>query len=175
MIGKLWTLCVLLCLLGVGHAQTHQQDEWIKYADEGGKFTVLLPAQPEKTSETVKGVEVHGLQVTKAPVVCIIAYSDYPAVNTDMDAALSAERDAFNKPLEASIISEKKLKYRKANGDDVPALDFTAESTKHSSNFKVRILIDGNRVYVVAIGSLKTNDTATEFDRYINSFTLTAK
>lgn len=174
MIGKLGVLLVLLCLFGVGQAQTHQ-DGWIKYVDEDGKFTVLLPAEPEKSSEDVKGVLVHGLQVTKIPVVCILAYSDYPAVNPDMDAALRAERDSFNKPLEGSVISEKKFKFRKANGTDIPAMEFTAESAKLNSNFRVRILIDGKRVYVVAIGSLKTSDTEAEFDRYIDSFTLTAK
>lgn len=174
MTAKLWTLFVLLCLLCVAQAQTHQ-DEWTKYSDEDGRFSVMLPAQPEQTSESEKGVVVHGLRVIKAPLVCIIAYSDYPSVGSDIDVALNAERDSFIKPVEASIVSEKRFKYRKAGGGEVPALEFTAESAKLASNFKVRIFIDGNRVYVVGIGSKKSEDTAREFDRYINSFTLTAK
>jgi hypothetical protein len=162
---------LLLMLAVAGWAQSGQQG-WSKYSNDAGKFSMFVPGTPEETSSTAKGVLLHTFKVLQRPRLYLVIYSDYPDADLELKTAarLAAEKDGFLKGLSnGKLISEREITFKRGN-TDLPALEFTAETD--SVNYKSVVVLDGRRVYFACAGSIKGNDSTSEFERFLGSFTL---
>jgi hypothetical protein len=142
----------------------------VAYSSPIGGFTVTLPVAPQEVTESfvlsgasvgvsaaVSVVDEHGLGVLwfDAPPALIAA--------PDIDLALQQLAESYAAS-DNQIVSE--LDYVQANG--YPALDATVESGAISG--KVRVVLAGQRVYVLVAGGI--DDGAAGFETLVESFTL---
>ncbi|HEU4933576.1 MAG TPA: hypothetical protein VFT48_15935 [Pyrinomonadaceae bacterium] len=146
---------------------------WIKFSNDLGRFSVLVPTPPTEKSET-KDSE-HGpftthlfiVRGSPASPVYLIGWVDYdPSFNFNRQAELEANRDNFVKGLNATLLST-----RTTTIDGYSALEFTAETP--DKIFKSRVLLVGRRPYQIVIGSPKGTDDTANVNRFFNSFKVT--
>ncbi len=152
--------------------QTTDAPAWSKYSNDAGKFSVMLPGQPEEKSSTENGVVLNTFKVLQRPRLYMVIYSDYPDADLKLETRerLNAERDGFLKNItDGKLISEREFKFKRGS-TDLPALEFTAETP--NINYKGLIVLDGRRVYFVCAGAIKGNDSTTQFEKFLGSFTL---
>jgi hypothetical protein len=171
MFKKAVVFCLLLMIAVAGRAQSSDAG-WSKYSNDAGKFSMLVPGTPEESSSTEKGVMLHTFKVLQRPRLYLVIYSDYPDADLELKTStrLAAERDGFIKGLSnGKVVSEREITFKR--GDAVlPALEFTAETD--NVNYKSLVVLDGRRVYFACAGSIKGNDSTSEFERFLGSFTL---
>jgi hypothetical protein len=163
--------CLVLMFALAGWAQSGDAG-WSKYSNGAGKFSMVVPGTPEETSSTAKGVLLHTFKVLQRPRLYLVIYSDYPDADLELktSARLAAEKDGFLKGLtNGKLISEREFNFKRGDAD-LPALEFTAETD--SVNYKSVVVLDGHRVYFACAGSIKGNDSTSEFERFLGSFTL---
>lgn len=166
-------LVICLMLLGaIGWSQSSDNTGWSKYSNDGGKFSVMIPAAPEESSSTEKGVLLHTFTILQRPRVYMVIYSDYPDADLKLETPtrLKAERDGFLKGVpDGKLITEREFKFKRGN-TELPALEFSTETG--SVTYKSLIILDQRRVYFVCAGSVKGNDSTSQFERFLGSFTL---
>jgi hypothetical protein len=163
--------CFLLLFAAAAWAQSGEAG-WKKYSSEAGKFSMQVPGTPDESSSTEKGVMLHTFKVLQRPRLYLVIYSDYPDADLQLKTSnrLSAERDGFIKGLtNGKLVSEREITFKRGN-TELPALEFTAETD--SVNYKSVVVLDGRRVYFACAGSIKGNDSTSEFERFLGSFTL---
>ena len=166
-------LIVCLLLLGtISWGQSGENAGWSRYSHDGGKFSVMLPAAPEESSSTEKGVLLHTFKIIQRPRMYMVIYSDYPNADLKLEIStrLKAERDGFlNGVSDGKLISEREFKFKRGN-TELPALEFTSETS--NVTYKSLVILDERRVYFVCAGSVKGNDSTSQFERFLGSFTL---
>jgi len=168
---RMWGICVLLAL-GIAACAQNGGDGWSKYSNDGGKFSVMVPTQPQEGSKTEKGVLLHTFQMVQPPRMYMVLYSDYPEADLRLETPvrLRAERDGFLKGIsEGKLVSEREFKFMRGSRE-LPALEFASETPK--VNYKTMVILDGQRVYFICAGGLKGNDSTREFERFLGSFAL---
>lgn len=171
MLKRYVVACLVLMFALAGWAQSGNAG-WSKYTNDSGKFSMLVPGTPEETSSTAKGVLLHTFKVLQRPRLYLVIYSDYPDADLELKTStrLAAERDGFIKGLtDGKLVSEREITFKRGN-TDLPALEFTAET--ETVNYKSVVVLDGHRVYFACAGSIKGNDSTSEFERFLGSFTL---
>jgi hypothetical protein len=159
-------------MLAVAGRTQSSDSGWSKYSNDAGKFSMLVPGTPEESSSTEKGVILHTFKVLQRPRLYLVIYSDYPDADLELKTStrLAAERDGFIKGLtNGKLISEREITFKRGN-TELPALEFTAETD--NVNYKSLVVLDGRRVYFACAGSIKGNDSTSEFERFLGSFTL---
>jgi hypothetical protein len=159
-------------MLAVAGRTQSSDSGWSKYSNDAGKFSMLVPGTPEESSSTEKGVILHTFKVLQRPRLYLVIYSDYPDVDLELKTStrLAAERDGFIKGLSnGKLVSEREITFKRGN-TELPALEFTAETD--NVNYKSLVVLDGRRVYFACAGSIKGNDSTSEFERFLGSFTL---
>ncbi len=147
---------------------------WIKFSNDLGRFSVLVPNAPTEKSETKDSdhgpFTTHLFIVRGSPVspVYLIGWVDYdPSFNFNRQAELEANRDNFVKGLQATLVSTRTTVI---NG--YSAIEFTAETADRI--FKSRVLLVGRRPYQIVIGSPKGQDDTANVTRFFNSFKVSA-
>ena len=145
-----------------------QTNNWIKVAPAGGGFTVMMPAEPKELElPPVTDFTSHGYGESVDGVIYICLYGDYAAsIHLNPDAELAANRDNFLKPLNASLITTKKIEL-----DGRAGLEFTGENSEYTFQSKVYIL--GNRIYQIAVGVPKGSGDSASAGRFLKSFAFT--
>lgn len=169
---KLLIVCLVMTFAAAGKGQSGDSSGWSKFSNDGGKFSVMLPAAPEESSSTEKGVLLHTFKIIQRPRMYMVIYSDYPDADLKLEIStrLKAERDGFLNGLSnGKLISEREFKSKRGN-TELPALEFTSETDKVT--YKSLVILDERRVYFVCTGSLKGNDSTSQFERFLGSFTL---
>jgi hypothetical protein len=166
-------LVVCLLLIGtVGRSQSGGNAEWSKYSNDGGKFSVVMPAAPEESSSSEKGVLLHTFKIIQRPRMYMVIYSDYPDADLKLEIStrLKAERDGFLRGVgDGKLVSEREFKFKRGN-TELPALEFTSET--NTVTYKSLVILDERRVYFVCAGSVKGNDSTSQFERFLGSFIL---
>ena len=165
-------LVVCLLLIGtVGRSQSGGNAGWSKYSNDGGKFSVVMPAAPEESSSSEKGVLLHTFKIIQRPRMYMVIYSDYPDADLKLEIStrLKAERDGF-----LSGVSDENsfpnVNLSSRGDTELPALEFTSET--NTVTYKSLVILDERRVYFVCAGSVKGNDLTSQFERFLGSFTL---
>jgi hypothetical protein len=166
-------LVVCLLLIGtVGRSQSGGNAGWSKYSNDGGKFSVVMPAAPEESSSSEKGVLLHTFKIIQRPRMYMVIYSDYPDADLKLEIStrLKAERDGFLSGVgDGKLVSEREFKFKRGN-TELPALEFTSET--NTVTYKSLVILDERRVYFVCAGNVKGNDSTSQFERFLGSFTL---
>ncbi len=139
-------------------------------SDACGGFTVQMPGTPKEESATEKEIIMRTYSVNEWPegiftVACIVYL---PGAKVDVQGELTANRDNFNTESDATLISETAITLQGVSG-----VDFTSQSTKHRTNYRVRIFADGNRVYLASAGVRKGHDDLIKIEQFLGSFHLT--
>ncbi len=171
MFRRIAVVAVWAFLLSSAFAQ-QPNSGWIRYSNDPGRFSVLLPTSPEEGTSEEKNVTLHTFTLKQTGIIYLIVFSDYPDADLklDMDTRLAGERDAFLKTLNATLISEKRFTASRGAAQ-IPATEFTADNP--SGTFKCKVFIDGRRMYMLGIGNRKGVDSAAEAARFLDSFQLT--
>src|SRR5258708_3047486 len=160
-------------LLFLASATSYAADvNWQTVKSDGcGGFTVKMPGTPKEESANEKDVILRTYSVEWAEgnftVACIVYL---PGAKVNVQDELATNRDNFNKESEATLISEATMTLQ-----GVPGLDFTSESIKHKTNYRVRVYADGNRVYMVSAGARKGHDEIIKIEQFLGSFHLTGR
>ena len=165
-------ICILLAVHAPVWAQSGGDAGWTKYSNGPGRFSVMLPGTPEEGSTTEKGILLHTFKVIQRPRMYMVIYSDYPDADLKLETSvrLAAERDGFVKQVaDGKLISQREFKFKRGSAD-LPALEFTTGS--QNITFKSLVILDERRVYFVCAGSVNGNDSTSQFERFLGTFTL---
>ena len=90
---------VMILLLAAGPL-TAQTNEWKRYKNTNGNFTVLFPGEPDDTvNKTESGVESHTLMAREAPAVYTVVYTAMSNAQTVDEATFQVFKSAVFKEL----------------------------------------------------------------------------
>lgn len=161
---------VLLCLfvLSVAFNAEAQTDPsgWVEFAPEGGGFSMLFPNQPVETISKKTNYTLHSFTTTMGRATYVATYSDYAKVKFEPAAFLEANRDRFNKSLQAKLISSRDITV-----DGHAGLEFTSETP--AANIKSQLFLIGNRMFQTATMVFKDQDQTKYVEKFFASFKFT--
>jgi hypothetical protein len=161
-------LCCLSLLFVVvtASAQT-EQTGWEEFAPEGGGFTVLVPTKPVETITTKPNYTMHSFTITAGRATYVVSYTDYQQIKLAPAAFLNANRDRFNKGLQATLVSSREITV-----DGHTGIDFTSENP--AANIRSQLFLIGKRMFQTASVVFKDVDQTREVNRFFNSFKFTS-
>jgi hypothetical protein len=163
----IFSLLVLPTLLFTAPAQT-ETSPWVTLAPVGAGFSILVPGKAVETIQKKRSFILHSFTVTAGRATYVASYSDYEPGKLDHATALTANRDRFNKSLQATLVSSREISIDGNNG-----IEFTSETP--AANVKSQIILVGNRVFQTATFVFKDVDETRNVDRFFESFKLTPK
>lgn len=155
----------VLSVVVTAAAQTAQTDPpgWIRFAPEDGKFSILFPSQPVETINKKAAYTMHSFTTTANRATYVAAYSDYAEIKLKPAEFLTANRDRFNKGLQATLISSKEITL-----DGNTGLEFVSENP--AANIKSQLFLIENRLFQTATVVLKDTDQTEWTDKFFASF-----
>lgn len=165
-----FTVVIAATLLGAAAALA---EATVAPTDAG--FSIVFPVPPEEkpitSADAIGPVTGMGWIIGDDRVVYVVDYVDY-AHDVEVDSELDANAQNFAQQLTATVTSSTRRQVRREGGGPLPALDFAVDGAAVSGAGVA--IVDGRRVYVATAVSIKPYDGATEIDRFIKSFELTA-
>ena len=72
-----------------------QNDQWQKYTNRGGNFSVLMPVQPKDTPNPQASAETHTIQAISGGAAYTVVYVVNPSEQQVTEANYKIYRDAF--------------------------------------------------------------------------------
>jgi hypothetical protein len=160
----------LLVLVALCNNTPAQEDPsgWITLAPEGAGFSVLFPGKANETVDKKTSFTLHLFNLTVGRATYIASYSDYLPGKLDPATALTANRDKFNKSLQATLISNREITI-----DGHTGIEFTSETP--AANVKSQLFLIGNRMYQTVAFVFRDVDETRNVNRFFDSFKLTTK
>lgn len=161
----LFSFVLVLSVVLTTAAQTTQTAPpgWITFAPEGGKFSILFPSQPVEAINKKTNYTLHSFTTTANRATYVAAYSDFTEIKLKPAEFLVANRDRFNRGLQATLISSKEITL-----DGETGLEFVSENP--AANIKSQLFLIGNRLFQTATVVLKDTDQTEWTDRFLASF-----
>lgn len=163
----IYSLLVLVALFGKATAQS-EPVPWVTLAPEGAGFSVLVPAKAVETIDKRRSFTIHSFSVTAGKATYAASYSDYAPGKLDPANALTANRDRFNKALQATLISSREITLSGHGG-----IEFTSETP--AANVKSQMFLVGDRLFQTATFVFKDVDETRNVNRFFESFKLLPK
>ena len=160
-----FSLLALLTLFSNAPAQT-EPSGWITLAPEGAGFSVLFPGKAVETVDKKTSFTLHSFNVTVGRATYIASYSDYLPGKLDPATALTANRDKFNKSLQATLVSSREITVNGQTG-----IEFTSETP--AANVKSQLFLIGNRMYQTVAFVFRDVDETRNVNRFFDSFKFT--
>ena len=161
------SLLVVIALFNLA-AQKVDRAPWETLAPEGGGFSVEVPAAAVERIDKKASYTMHAFTVTVGRATYVASYSDYDAGKLNPKTALIANRDKFNKSLQATMTSSREITI-----DGHTGIEFTSETPAH--NVKSQLFLIGNRMFQTATLVYKDVDETGNVDRFFESFKFTPK
>lgn len=160
----------LLVLVALCNNTPAQEDPsgWITLAPEGAGFSVLFPGKANETVDKKTSFTLHSFNLTVGRATYIASYSDYLPGKLDPATALTANRDKFNKSLQATLISNREITI-----DGHTGIEFTSETP--AANVRSQLFLIGNRMYQTVAFVFRDVDETRNVNRFFDSFKLTTK
>lgn len=147
---------------------------WVKLTPSDGRFTIACPTTPvhetwqEQGAAASRTVQIY--RCGNAGITVVVAYADYPpGTMVDANAELAANRDSFLERVQATPISSTPFLYQPAD-KKLPALD--VEATGGGRNYRSFGVVDGDRVYQIAVGAPNAPEAAIRMQEVLRSFQL---
>ncbi|HTQ31461.1 MAG TPA: hypothetical protein VMI53_09645 [Opitutaceae bacterium] len=144
---------------------------WKTFTDPESRFSILMPADPQVTNDAKEGYTSHiymakeGSNLYLAGVTLYDPKSYDPSASPDkIEAELAADRDNFNKEVNAHTTGSKR---REFGGH--PAIEFTSASEQ--ANFSGLAVLVGGHCYMV-VSAYHTAEAPPEVVRFFDSFKL---
>jgi len=164
-----FVLIVLVTLLhNVSAQKTVGELNWVTLAPEGAGFSVLLPAAATERVDEKASYTIHTYTLVVGRATYVASYSDYKPGKLDPKTALIANRDKFNKALQATMTSSREITL-----NDYTGIEFTSETPAH--NVRSQIFLIGNRMFQTVALVYKDVDETRNVDRFFDSFKFTPK
>jgi hypothetical protein len=160
-----FSLVVLIAAFSHSPAQT-EQSPWITLAPEGAGFSVSLPAKPVETIDEKSGFTLHSFSVTVGRATYIASYSDYLPGKLDPATALTANRDKFNRSLQAKLIASREITL-----DGHTGIEFTSQTL--AAQVRSQLFLIENRVFQTVAFVFRDVDETKSVDRFFESFKFT--
>ena len=164
---------IFLALLTLTALVSFTTAEWITFTSKEGKFTVLLPNEPETKEEeggeagTPSGFATTLYLSKDVRTLYIVGYVDYdPANKFDNKVELDANRDNFVTAVGGKLLESKEVKFLGHNG-----ILFTALAESNNYLYTSYVFIVGRRPYQLVIGSPEGKPSPDE-KKFFNSFKL---
>jgi hypothetical protein len=157
------------------------QPQWKSFTPPDGRFTILMPGQPEKNSETQKtymgeiNLEMFVAQPPKQEVAYVVVYNDFPysyGQMTNPQTILNNARDMALKTTQSNLISQRDI--RSSNGH--PGKEMVYVNTGGKITRSRMYVAEGRLYQVMAITSKKQQQTLSRtITGYLNSFHVVLK
>jgi hypothetical protein len=147
-------------------AQAQSQTDphgWINFAPEGAGFSILFPTQPVENTNKKTAYTLHSFTTNANRATYVAAYSDYEEIKLKPAEFLAANRDRFNKGLQATPISSREITVGGHTG-----LEFVSESP--AANIRSQLFLVGNRLYQIVTMVLRDTDQTEWTDKFFASF-----
>lgn len=157
---------ILVTLLLANVAAQSEQAPWVTLAPEGAGFSVSLPGQPDEKIDEKPSYTMHAFTLTVGRATYVASYSDYTPGKLDPKTALTANRDKFNKNLQATLITSREITL-----DGHTGLEFTSETP--AVNLKSQLFLIGDRVFQTATLVFRDVDETRNVNRFFESFRFT--
>ena len=157
----LFSFVLVLSVALTTAAQTDPQG-WVTFAPEGGKFSILFPTQPVEAISKKTAYTLHSFTITANRATYVAAYSDYEEIKLKPAEFLVANRDRFNKGLQATMISSKEITV-----DGNTGLEFVSENP--AANIKSQLFLIENRLFQIATVVLRDTDQKEWVDKFFAS------
>jgi hypothetical protein len=141
---------------------------WVKLTPEDAGFSVSFPAAAIERIDKKSSYTMHAFTVTVGRATYVASYSDYLPGKIDPQTALTANRDKFNKGLQATLTSNREITL-----DGHTGIEFTSETPAH--NVKSQLFLVGNRMFQTATLVYKDVDETRNVNRFFESFKFTPK
>ena len=157
----------LLLLVTNVAAQVSQTDPhgWIAFAPEGSRFSILFPTQPVETINKKTAYTLHTFTTTANRATYVATYSDYEEIKLEPAAFLAANRDRFNKGLQATLVSSRDITL-----DGHTGLEFVSENP--AANIRSQVFLIEKRLFQIVTFVLKDTDQTQWTDKFFASFHL---
>ena len=157
-----------LMLLTSVAAQTAQTDPqgWIQFAPDGGRFSILFPNQPVETINKKTAYTLHSYTTTAGGATYVATYTDYAEIKLKDAEFLAANRDRFNKGLQATLVSSREITL-----DGHTGMEFVSENP--AAYIRSQLFLIGNRLFQTATVVSKDTDQTESVDKFFASFKLT--
>lgn len=155
--------CVFVVLIAATAAAQTDQTGWEEFAPEGGGFSVLVPTKPVETITTKPNYTMRSYTTTAGRATYVVSYADYQQIKLAPAAFLNANRDRFNKGLQATLVSS-----REVTVDGHTGIEFTSENP--AANIRSQLFLIGKRMFQTASVVFKDTDQTREVDRFFSSF-----
>ena len=156
---------VLLFLLGSATAQ-NEPSPWVTLAPEGAGFSVSLPAEATERIDKKASYTLHAFTLVVGRATYVASYTDYVPGKLDPKTALAANRDKFNKSLQATLVSSREITL-----DGHTGMEFTSETP--AADVKSQLFLIGNRMYQIATFVFRDVDETRNVNRFFESFKFT--
>jgi len=169
MLKALTAALAFLTMALVAAAQEHTTSGWVRLTPENGGFTAMMPSKAEEQIANKEKVVIHSFIAKLDRCVYMAAYSDYDAsVRINPQTELEADRDNFNKVLEAKLLTTRNITF-----DGHQGIEFTSETP--AANIKSKVFIRGNRVFQQAVLIWKDTDQTKAVETFFDSFAFTTR
>ncbi|MEH2208077.1 MAG: hypothetical protein V7K53_29060 [Nostoc sp.] len=157
------------------------QPKWKLFTPPDGRFTILMPGNPSRNTESQKTymgeitLEIFAAQPPKQQVAYIVAYNDFPysyGQMADPQAVLNNARDMALKTTKSNLISQRNIRsYNNHPGKEIQYINSGGKITIS------RMYVAEGRLYqVMAITTKKQQKTlAKTITGYLNSFNVVLK
>lgn len=161
------SLLVLLTLISNAPAQS-ELSPWVTLAPEGAGFSIAFPDKAVETVDKKRSYTMHSFSVTLGRATFAASYSDYEPGKLNPATALTANRDRFNKGLQATLTSSREITV-----DGHTGIEFTSETP--AANVKSQLFLIGNRLFQTATFVFRDMDATTNVNRFFESLKFTSK
>ena len=156
-----------LLVFGSVAAQT-EQSPWETLAPESAGFSVSMPGKAVETITTKPSFTLHSFSVTMGRATFVASYTDYQPAKLDPATALTANRDKFNKSLQATLITSREITL-----DGRTGIEFTSETP--AADVKSQLFLIGNRMFQTATFVFRDVDETRNVNRFFESLQFTTK
>lgn len=157
------------------------QLRWKVFTAPDGRFTILMPGKPDRTTQLQKtymgeiNLETFMIQPPKQEVAYIVTYNDFPysyGELTDPQTILNNARDMALKTTKSVLIRQRNI--RSTNNHPGKEIEYINSGGKITKN---RMYVAEGRLYqVMAITTRKQHQTlAKTISGYLNSFQVVLK
>jgi hypothetical protein len=155
---KVLCAVLLLPILGCG-----RKPEFKEFSSPEGKFSILMPGNPEKKEQNVKGIKMVSYGVETKAWSYGVAYGDMlPNTTFSPSGAVQGIASVF----QGKVLSEKDFTFEGATGKE-----FEIESTKPKGHVSGRIIVINNRIYQYFVGG-NERLSGENVQKFLNSFKL---
>lgn len=161
---------VLFAFLRSGSDAMPSVDKWTTFTDPGGRFTVSMPKEPERTTQQVSEgdltLDVTAFTASYGDSAVIVGYTDYPE-----DLELGAPEDVLEGAVQGSAEATEGtvISSTPTTVAGLPAID--SETQVEKGRVLSRFLLDGRRLYVLSTASGQSRSDVQR--HFTDSFVLT--